>query len=328
MIYQKGTYQDLEKMCALWNEVVQEEYFLKPMGIEEYKDKLLSNPDFDYETVRVVYDEEKLIAFSIGYLRKKYIDNPDVAGIINAIIVKKEYRKKGIGSTLLKQLEEYFKEHGRNKVAATYFLPSCYSWYIPNTDKHDHPCSPGIRLNSNEYFFYLHRGYETYAYQDAFHLDLENYELSASVQKILDDNAKDGIVIELYDANKHFGIEEFIQDLNIYDFETVIRSNLALEKPYPFLVVAKENRIVGWTGAMWNEPSGRGHFDGIAILEEVRGRGLGKALFSSLAYYNKNNGAKFMTFYTGLTNHARYIYMGAGFKIVQSFAGMQKRIAQ
>ena len=31
-----------------------------------------------------------------------------------------------------------------------------------------------------------------------------------------------------------------------------------------------------------------------------------------------------MTFYTGLNNHARYIYMGAGFKIIQSYALMKK----
>ena len=117
-----------------------------------------------------------------------------------------------------------------------------------------------------------------------------------------------------------------MEQLNIYDFEKVIRSNLELEKPYPFLVVAKDNKIVGWTGAMWNEESGRGHFDGIAILECVRGRGLGKALFSLLALYNKKGGAKFMTFYTGLKNHARYIYMGAGFKIIQSFALMKEEL--
>ena len=137
---------------------------------------------------------------------------------------------------------------------------------------------------------------------------------------------KDNILIELYDPSKHYGIDEFCKELNIYDFEKVIKENLALEKPYPFLVVAKDNRVVGWTGAMRNEESGRGHFDGIAILEEVRGRGLGKALFSSLAYYSKMNGAKFMTFYTGLTNHARYIYMGAGFKIRQSFCAMKKEL--
>ncbi|MCM1513419.1 MAG: GNAT family N-acetyltransferase [Anaeroplasma bactoclasticum] len=326
MKYQQATKADLVAMNQLWNEVVTEEYFLKPMSYETFEEKLLANPDFDYETVTVVYDAGTLIAFSIGYLRKAYIHNPDVAGIINAIIVKKEYRRQGIGSTLLKQLETYFKEHGRNKVAAAYFLPSCYSWYIPETNQHDHPCAPGIRLNSKEYFFYLHRGYEAYGFQDAFHLDLENYELSTDIKRILEENQKEGIEITLYDPSKHYGINEFYRDLNIYDFEKVIRANLELEKPYPFLVVTKNNRIVGWTGAMWNEESGRGHFDGIAILEEVRGKGLGKALFSSLAYYNKMNGAKFMTFYTGLTNHARYIYMGAGFKIIQSFASMSKTL--
>lgn len=318
--------EDLIKMCDLWNEVVSEEYFLKPFTHEEYIEKLLTNPDFSYESTFVIYEGEKLIAFAIGYLRKKFIDNPDVAGIINAIIVKKEYRKKGIGSSLVKKLEEYFKDNGRNKIAAAYFLPSCYPWYIPNTDHHDHPCAPGIRINSNEYFFYLHRGYEPYGYQDAFHLDLESYELSDSIKTILEKNEKDGIKIELYDKNRHYGIDEFYRDLNIYDFEKVIRANLELENPYPFLVVSKDNRIVGWTGAMWNEESGRGHFDGIAILEEVRGRGLGKALFASLAYYNKMHGAKFMTFYTGLTNHARYIYMGAGFKIIMSYASMAKNL--
>ena len=187
MIFRKANPNDLKNMNELWNEVVKEEYFLKPMTYEEFSDKLLTNPDFDYDSVTVVYENEKLIAFSIGYLRKKYIDNPDVAGIVNMIMVKKEYRKQGIGSKLLKDLETYFKEHGRNKIAAAYFLPSCYSWYIPNTNNHDHPCAPGIRLNSNEYFFLLHRGYETYAYQDAFHLDLSDYELSDSVNKILEE---------------------------------------------------------------------------------------------------------------------------------------------
>ncbi len=322
----KAKKEDLVHMHNLWNEVVQEEYFLKPLTEEEYENKILNNPDFSYDSTFVIYDGQTLIAFAIGYLRKQYLSNLNVPGIINAIIVKKAYRNQGIGSSLLLHLEEYFHSKGLKKVAATYFLPSCYEWYIPNTKNHDHPCAPGIRINSKEYFFYLHRGYEPYNYCDAFHLDLENYELSPSIKKILEDAKTDNITIELYDEKKHVGIDEFCQKLNIYDFEKVIKENLAMPNPYPFLVVVKDHRVVGWTGAMWNEKSGRGHFDGIAILEEIRGRGLGKALFSSLAYYNKINGAKFMTFYTGLTNHARYIYMQAGFKIVMSYASMSKNI--
>ena len=82
MKYQQATKTDLMAMSQLWNEVVTEEYFLKPMSYNEFEEKLLTNPDFDYEAVTVVYDAETLIAFSIGYLRKAYIHNPDVAGIV------------------------------------------------------------------------------------------------------------------------------------------------------------------------------------------------------------------------------------------------------
>lgn len=320
------TINDLSEMNNLWNEVVSEQYFYKPLTLDEYKDKLLNNPDFSFDTVFGVKENNKLIAYIIGYIRAMYKDNLNVPGYVNMIIVKKEYRKQGIASSLLKHLENYFKSVGRKYIQASYYLPSCYSWYIPNTKDHDHPCAPGIRINSNEYFFLLHRGYSIVGQEDAFHLDLSDYEISDDIKNILDKARAEGITIELYDKNKHYGLEEFYKELNIYDFEKVIRSNLELEHPYPFLVVAKDNKIVGWTGAMWNEASGRGHFDGIAILSSVRGKGLGKALFSLLAYYNKQGGAKFMTFYTGLTNHARYIYMGAGFKIIESFALMKKEL--
>ncbi len=317
---------ELELMCNLWNEVMAEEGFYRPLDYSEYKEKMLSYNDFSFERVFGAFDGDKLVGFVVGLL--KGIDRLQERAVpyLHSVVVKKEYRKQGIGSKLLNTLEDYFKALGKQSIDAHYYLPYCYEWYIPHTDHHNHPCAPGIRINSEEYFFLLHRGYESFAFEDAFHLDLSDYEISPSIQKVLDENKTNGITIELYDPNKHYGLEEFYKELNIYDFEKVIRENLALEKPYPFLVVAKDNKIVGWTGAMWNEPSGRGHFDGIAILSSVRGSGLGKALFSLLAYNSKLNGAKFMTFYTGLTNHARYIYMKAGFKIIQSYALMKKKL--
>ena len=321
-----GTKENLKEMNEMWNEVVQQEGFFKPIALNDYQKYLEDIPGFLYEGIKLVYDGDKLVGMGIGVLKGGLEASADVPGSINAIIVRPEYRHQKIGETILKSLEDYFISKGRNSVVVYGYLPSCYGWYIPNTDKHDHPCAPGIRVNSNEYFFLLHHRYEAFGFQDAFHLNLSDYEISDSIDKILKENAKDGITIELYDPNKHYGIDDFYKELNIYDFEKVIRDNLNLDKPYPFLVVSDHGKIKGWTGAMWNEESGRGHFDGIAILESVRGRGLGKALFSLLAYHSKLNGAKFMTFYTGLTNHARYIYMGAGFKIIPSFALMKKTL--
>lgn len=310
---------DLKEMYNLFIDVSKEEFFLKEISFLEFKDKLINSELFSFDYVYGIKENNKLISYCIGIKRNNN-------GFVNMIIVKKEYRCQGIGSKLLTYLENKFKENNILNIYISYFLPLCYSWYIPNTNKHDHPCAPGIRFNSDEYFFFIHRGYNIYDQADAFHLDLCNYNISDEIVNILEKNKENGINIEVYDSNKHYGINEFCDELNIKDFEKVIKGNLELKNPYPFLVVTQNNKVVGWTGAMWNEDSGRGHFDGIAILKSVRGNGLGKALFSLLALYNKNNGAKFMTFYTGLNNYARYIYMGAGFKIVQSFALFKKEI--
>ena len=322
IIYRTAKKTDVTEMAKLWNIEANRRGFYKPIEEKKYQEKMESDPNINYDNVYLAFDDEKLVAFLIVIYRSGNLET----AYLNAILTLSEYRKMGIMNHLLSVAEDDIRSKGYKKIVATNFLPSCYSWFIPGEGSDDHPCAPGLSINSSEYLFYLHHGYEAFAYQDAFHLNLSDYELSPKIKEILEENKKDNILIELYDPSKHYGIDEFCKELNIYDFEKVIKENLALEKPYPFLVVAKDNRVVGWTGAMWNEESGRGHFDGIAILEEVRGRGLGKALFSSLAYYSKMNGAKFMTFYTGLTNHARYIYMGAGFKIRQSFCAMKKEL--
>lgn len=316
----------LNIMCDIWNEVVNEEYFLKPFTHEDYQKHMLTNPHFDFDFVILAQVNDKIVGFIIGICKEGYKNNPNYSGYFNSICVLKEYRNQGIGSSLLKALEDRMLEFGHTNLIAAYFLPSTYSWYIPNTDHHDHPCTPGIRTNSKEYLFLTNHGFDPYTFQHAFHLNLSEYEYPESINEILERNKKDGITIELYDPKKHYGIEEFYEDIKAPDFEVCIRSNLALDKPYPFLVVSENGKVKGWTGAFWNEESGRGHFDGIIISESVRGRGLGKALFASLAYYSKMNGAKFMTFYTGWDNHARFVYKGAGFKIAETFAVMKKKL--
>ena len=69
---------------------------------------------------------------------------------------------------------------------------------------------------------------------------------------------------------------------------------------------------------MYTEETGRGHLDGICVDPNERGGGLGKALFCNLCEYLKNHGSTYMTFFTGLDNPARYIYLFAGFIVLQA----------
>ena len=316
---------DVKQMNELFNNEIASQGFFAPIELAEFETRYIGDPDFSFEGAFGAFDGDELIGYAIGLIRAQNASNPNAPGYLNLFVVKQSYQRQGIGSHLIELVEGFIKEKGRPSIQASFYLPLCYRWFIPGFPGHDHPCAPGIRVNSPEYFFLLHRSYAAIAFEDAFHLPLSSYEYSPAIKDIMERNAKDGLTIHFYQEGVDHGLEEFYQDIQAIDFEKCIRANLLLDKPNPFLVITnQDHEVKGWTGALWNEASGRGHFDGIIISESIRGRGLGKALFASLAYESKKNGAQFMTFYTGLNNHARYIYMGAGFKIVQTYALMRK----
>ena len=86
----KLTINDINEMYELFNEYVNEGKHLKYLSFEDYKEKLLSNPDFDFDLVFGVKKESKLIAYCIGINRKKFKDNENIPGYVNMIIVKSE----------------------------------------------------------------------------------------------------------------------------------------------------------------------------------------------------------------------------------------------
>jgi N-acetylglutamate synthase-like GNAT family acetyltransferase len=189
-----------------------------------------------------------------------------------------------------------------------------------------HPGMPCARINSDFYIFLYHHHYVVNSIHEGFHLPLSEYTLPQAVVDNMAKNKERGLVVEIYDPKKHYGIDEFCEAINNPGFAAAIKNNLKREQPRPFLVAAHNGKVVGWTGAMYVEPTGRGHLDGICVDPAERKSGLGKALFCYLCANLKEMGASYMTFFTGLDNPARYIYLFAGFKIAQSFADMKKEL--
>ena len=300
--------------------------FYKKISYEDFYNNLYKHVEFDKDGVFVAVEENKAIGFITSFVREVEKNDPIKPGYVSTLIVDKDYRHLGIGKTLLNLAEEYIKSKGKNKICFGYLCTMNWPWYIPNTDEHDHNGAPGACVNSDLYFFLLNNGYNIIDEEDAFHLDLSKFNVPQRVIDDLNKCSKEDIYITLYDQDKHFGLEQFYKDINSEAFERVIRYNLSLDEPKPFAVIVKNNQIMGWTGAFYTEKSGRAHFDGILISPKVRGKGLGRALFATLAEYSKTHGSEFMTFFTGRNNFARYIYLSLGFKIIQSFAVMEKEI--
>lgn len=311
----------LNQVVSLWNESVVPRSVFKPFTIESFTAKFLDNIYFDAAGMKLLFDGEKLIGFGHAIVNA----NETAPGFITCIAVDKDYQRQGYGTKILNELENYLKSKGKTLIRLYFASPINLEWYIPNT-KCDHPGAPGVPFNSAYYYLLMNNGYNTNGQLDGYCLDITNYELPKKVIDKEKENEALGYKITIYDDKKHQGFDELFEALKNPAWHEAVKNNLSLEKPHPMLIVEKAGRILGWTGPMYPQESGRGYFAGIGVHPETQGHGLGKALFCELVYHSRNYGAKFMTFFTGSDNLARNIYLYAGFKVVHSFAIMRKEL--
>lgn len=317
------TYQ--KAIFDLYCNVRDEEDFFLEFTFDKFCNHLFKSGAFFKEGSFVALNEaNEVIGFASAMVRSIDEGKENTSGYLHTIFVKKEERRKGIGSLLLEKAEQFAKDRGRNSMRFVFVGGVNWPWYIPNTDHHMHPGMPCAKINSDFYIFLYHHNYFVNSIHEGFHLPLSQYTMPESVVKKMEENAERGLVVEIYDPNKHYGIEEFCEAIQNPGFANSIRNNLKRETPRPFLVAAHNGKVVGWTGAMYVEETGRGHLDGICVDPNERKAGLGKALFCNLCNELKKMGASYMTFFTGLDNPARYIYLHAGFGVAQSFADMKK----
>ena len=309
-------------MVALWNTSVVKAAVYKEFSDETFTQKFLKNPYFDPNGMKLLFDDESLIGWGHAIVNQ----NEQAPGFITAIAVDKKYQRQGYGTLILHELENYLQNEKQKKLIRLFFAnPVNLEWYVPDT-RCDHPNAPAVPFNSPFYYLLMNNGYTVNGQMDAFYLGITDYELPKKVVDKDKENEAKGYFIELYDAQKHHGLKEVFDALKAPDWCEIAMNNLKKEKPDPMLIVQKDGQILGWTGPLYPQPSGRGYFGGIGVHPDVQGFGLGKSLFSHLVYESKKYGATFMTFFTGSDNLARNIYLHAGFKIVHSFVVLRKEL--
>ena len=321
--FDKSLVKDVVK---LWNENVVPYEIYAEFTEESFIEKFLNNPHYNEDGSIVCVENGEVIAFGNACFRKQDKNNPEAPGFINMLCVKKEYQRQGIGSKILLMLEDFLKDNGITYVRNYFGGPINLKWYIPGYDKHEHAGAPAVPFNSPYYLLLLANGYNVNGQHDGFHIDLTKFEMPKPVLDKIAENEKDGYTITFYDENKHYGFEEMFDALQNEGFRMAVRNVLAKEKPDPLLIVQNNGEILGFTGPVRTEPSGRAFLAGVAIHPKAQKRGLGKTMFCELCNRSKQNGATFMTLFTGSDNRARNIYLYAGLRIVQSFNVMKKEL--
>lgn len=213
---------------------------------------------------------------------------------------------------------------GYDKLRVSYFCPIRLPWVIPDSSGARHNNRPGLPVDSAEHRLLLNCGWREQSRQVGMYLPLAGYEFPKEMVQKAEEMAKNGYFVDWYDENRHKGVDEMVESLRNSMWSAEIPA--AAHGGLPLLVGLRGDTVAGFTGPVRPEENGRGYFAGIAVGPQWEGRGLGKLLFYRLLEAEKAAGARYMTLFTGVDNHARQMYRKAGFREVREFAVMEKEL--
>ena len=309
-------------MLRLWNTAgVAVGY--APLTQEKFRKLLLDHAEFSGEYTFILENAGEILGFINGCAGDHIADGAPV-GYISCLILAEEADREENTALLLKALEDAFRKAGRNASIVSYFNPIRLPWVMPGTGGHQHNNVPGVAVDLPLYGRMLALGYRETDREIALHYDLANYTTPDWVEEKAGKMAQKGYTVARYDATIHTGLDEMVAALNNTMWSAEIPA--AGKAGMDLLVALKDNVCAGFTGPCYPEETGRGYLAGVAVAPQYEGNGLGKLLFYRLLQREKEVGAKYMSIFTGIENHAQYIYLTAGFEVVRTFALLRKEL--
>lgn len=286
---------DVLEVITIWNKSKNDNDFLYSKLTEEKFIKLFLEENDDIEKFNIVaIDDGKVVGFGSGLNQRK----ADKA-YITMILVEESYRRRRVGTSILDVLENKIKDEWKvEKSEISFFNPVNLNWDVPYKNGVDHPNAPGVDYSAIAFKFFLANGYDDSVKQNSYYINLVNFNKEEMIRQYNTRLIANRVECVFYDKDVHYGFDELFTNLNNELWRNVINENLAKENSNPILILAKDNKVVGFTGPLHVQESKRGYFAGIGVDPEIRNCGGGKVLFYSLCKGLKDMGAKYMTLFT------------------------------
>ena len=294
-----------------------------PLTLDAFRRLLIRHPNFSPEYSFVLEENGSLLGFINGCTGDG-IPKGDIQGYVSCLILDPAADSEENTALLLTALENVFRREGRISSAVSFFNPIHLPWVIPGTPEHQHNNAPGVATDLPLHHRMLALGYQESARECAMYRNLTDYESPAWVEEKTESMAQNGYYVARYDPARHEGLEKMVTALGnfMWSAEIPAAGNAGMD----LLVGLKGNTCAGFAGPVYPENTGRGYFAGLGVAPQYEGHGLGTLLFYRLLEREKQAGAKYMSLFTGEDNHARFIYLGAGFRVVRTFGVMRKAL--
>lgn len=328
MRIRKALPADRPALFALWNDsCLSGEVVYKPLNDEAFARLFERNQNYDGAYDFVCEENGEIVGFITGAEKKEFLPGEtreNTPGYLTAIFVRPDMRRRGIGGALLAALEDAFRAAGKKSFVSSGNNPVNLPWFIPGTPGHDHNNAPGTDVDCAGYPFLLKYGYADAHREVSMYLNLKDYKYRPEVEATRQRLLSEGIYTGRYDVSLQCEFDGMCDRVGSEYWRKVLQDETTAAHPRVILAGVYQNHIIGFTGPVDREPSGRGWFTGICVDPLYGQRGVATVLFNDLMREFIKEGAQFSTLFTGIDNHAQRLYRHTGFEVRRTFAIMKK----
>ena len=347
MLIRPFTPKDTPAVVRLWNRLVLlGDVPYCEMDEEAFTQKFLRDPNHRPELMLTGEENGQIAGFIHGVSKRVLLPNETESaspGYITVVMVDPSLRRRGIAGAMVREMETRFSAMGKRRAACMESNPVNLPWRIPGTPGHDHNNAPGVDVEGSGSPFFKALGYRTTATEQAMYLDLKEYVPCRDLKERQEKLLAEGIYTGRYHPEWDDDFDRMCDRIPSDYWRAVLRAETdAWKKNAPctdlrflpdgrvpngprILITANcDHHIVGFTGPVDLQASGRGYFCGICTDPAFARRGIATVLFNLLMQEFILEGAAFSTLFTGTDNPARFIYERAGFTVKKRFDFMEK----
>ncbi|MEG2330069.1 GNAT family N-acetyltransferase [Anaerorhabdus sp.] len=254
------------QVVNLWNECLTSDLITLPI----FRKQVLFDENFRQEFAFCAVDNNTLVGFGFGMKRIfPYLERgvePEKSWI-NVVFVKESYRRKGIGTQLVKCIEEKLNDGLSKKITLASYSPN---YFFPGVDRINYK-------GSREFFEY--NGYQISGEAVSMSKSLFDYEVPQETIDKVNELAKVGYRFERFTYNYAFKLLEFLKN----EFGGGWKQNaLSLMKTNEaedtiLICIDKNDDVVGF--CMRKMDGFPMRFGPFGVKAELRSFGLGGILF-------------------------------------------------
>ena len=334
--------RDYPSVEALWNACVKAgEVLYYPLTEKRFLETFVRHEGCEPGNLLVAETDGRITGMVHGVAPGTFRLSRPGQAYLTCLLVAPEARGQGVGSALLRTLKARMREAGADTLYISSLNPVSLAWRIPGTPGHDHNNMPGLDTDCAGWGFFLHRGFQEKYREAAFYRDLADYRLPEEILIRQDQLLREGIRTGYWQPSWGDQFDGMCDRVGSEYWRDVLSTEITAWKtgqpnaderfwpdgrrpdgPRPLLTAVCQGQIVGFTGPVDRQESGRGWFTGICTDPLFERHGIATVLFNLLMNAFVQEGAAFTTLFTGLTSHARKVYERAGLRPIREFALM------